>query len=164
MKIRGTGLKRIALLCLFFIFGCEGGGGSESALPTPMKGAGGQTIAVVGVANGSAIVCRQAGLGIGSFSVGYTAGQVDSRYRVQLLVEVDKDSAGQTVWGSNRGPYVQSGTASATPASLSGTLSGRIGPPVSDLVRFNLALRLLDASGGVVAVSAPVKGLKPLLQ
>lgn len=159
----GIGLAMLAgLLC---VSGCEGGDdGSGSVLPSATTGPAGQSVRIVGIGNGDTVACSQAGADVWAFSVGFSADAIDARYAVQMLVEVDKDASGAPVWGSGRGPYVQGGGATVTAPGGGGVVSGRIGPPASDSVRFNIALRLLDASGHVVAVSQSVKGLRPVLQ
>lgn len=159
----GIGLAMLAGTLLFG--GCEGGDdGAGSVLPSATTGPAGQSVRIVGIESGATVACSQAGADIWAFSIGFTAESIDARHVVQMLVEVDKDTSGAPVWGSGRGPYVQRGGATVTAPGGSGVVSGRIGPPVSDAVRFNIALRLVDASGHVVATSPSVKGLKPVLQ
>lgn len=164
-KICRHGIGVTLLLGVLLFGGCEGGddGGASSVLPSATTGLTGQSLRVEGIGNGATVACSQAGAGVWAFSVGFAADAIDARHVVQMLVEIDKDASGAPVWESGRGPYVQGGGATVT-ASGSGVVSGRIGPPASDSVRFNIALRLVDSSGQIVAVSPSVKGLKPLLQ
>ena len=145
---------------LLLLAGCEDGG-PGSALPDSMTGPGGQSVEIVGLSSGSTVACRQAGSDVWTFSVGYNAAGLDARYTAQLLVEVTKDTSGGDVWGSSRGPYVQSGSSGVGPGAGSGSLAGRIGPPVSESVRFNVAVQLVDGGGQVIAVSGAATGLKP---
>ena len=164
-KICRYGIGVSMLLGILLTNGCEGGdGGASSVLPAAATGSAGQTLRIEGIGNGATVSCSQAGSDVWGFRVGFTANSIDARYVVQMLVEIDKDSTGATVWGSGRGPYVQGSAVSVSSSSASGSVSGKIGPPASEAVRFNIALRLVDASGQVVAVSSSVKGVKPVLQ
>jgi hypothetical protein len=129
-----------------------------------MTGPAGQSLRIEGIENGATVPCSQAGSDVWGFRVGFGTDSIDARYAVQMLVEIDKDTTGATVWESGRGPYVQGGAVSVSPSSTSGSVSGKIGPPASEAVRFNIALRLLDSSGQVIAVSPSVKGLMPVGQ
>ena len=165
MKICRYGIGVVLSLGVLLSGGCEGGdGGASSVLPSAATGSAGQTLRIEGIGNGATVLCSRSGSDVWSFSVGFAAKSLDARSVVQLLVEIDKDSTGETVWESGRGPYVQGGAVSVSSSSASGSVSGKIGPPASEAVRFNIALRLVDASGQVVAVSPSVKGLKPVLQ
>lgn len=165
MKKWRCGIGVAMLLGVLLSGGCEGGdGGASSVLPSAMTGSAGQTLRVEGIGNGDTVSCSQVGSDVWAFSVGFTAASIDARYVVQMLVEIEKDASGAPVWESGRGPYVQGGAVSVSSSSASGSVSGKIGPPASEAVRFNIALRLVDSSGQIVAVSPPVKGLRPVLQ
>lgn len=142
--------------------GCEEGGGPGSVLPDEVTGPAGQRVEVAGVGDGDAVPCQTAG-DAWDFSIGFVAENLTGPGTAQLLVEIDKDTSGEDVWGSNRGPYEQAGSVSVGPGRPTGTLRGRLGPPASAKVRFNVAVRLLDGQGQVVAVSRGVSGLKPTL-
>ena len=166
MKKCRYGMGVSLLLGVLLSGGCEGGGDGDasSVLPSAMTGPAGQTLRIEGIGNGATVTCSQAGSDVWGYNVGFAAASIDARYVVQMLVEIDKGATGATVWGSARGPYVQGGAVSVSSSSASGSVSGKIGPPASEAVRFNIALRLVDSSGHVVAVSPSVKGLKPVLQ
>ena len=164
MKTYRYGIGLTLMLGVLLFAGCEGTGDSGSVLPSALTGPAGQTLRIAGIGSGATISCSRSGADVWGFSVGFAADSIDSRCSVQMLVEIDKDSTGETVWKGNRGPYVQGGSVSVSSPEASGSVSGKIGPPVSEEVRFNIALRLVDASGQVVAVSPSVKGLKPILR
>ena len=152
------------ILALSLIVGCDNGSGPGSVMPAPMTGANGESVAVTGLAKNATVPCQAASGDVWSFGVNFSAAHLDGTFTAQLLVEVDKDASGQDVWGSNRGPYVQFDSASVGPGAPTGILQGRIGPPVSTRVRFNIAVRLVNSTGAVVAVGDSVSGLRPVLQ
>ena len=89
-------------------------------------------------------------------------GQPTTLFSIGSVLHFARD--GETVWGSGRGPYVQGGAPAVAPPGASGSVPGKIGPPASEAVRFNIALRMVDASGQAVAVSPSIKGVRPVLQ
>ena len=129
MKTCRFGIGVAMLLGMLLSGGCESGDdGPGSVLPSAMNGPAGQTLRIEGIGNGDTVSCRQVGSDVWAFSVGFTTASIEARYVVQMLVEIDKDSTGATVWGSRRGPYVQGGAVSVSSSSASGSVSGKIGP------------------------------------
>lgn len=151
------------LLSGFLLVGCDRDSGPDSVMPSKMDGANGEHVAVTGLSSGATVPCSKVSGDVWSFNVPFEA-KSSGVVTAQLLVEVENDTAGQSVWGSNRGPYVQSGSTSLGSGVTGGVLGGRIGPPVSDSVRFGVAIRIVDSSGAVVAVSERVPGLHPKVQ
>ena len=164
MTIRSSVFVLLLTLCVAIGGGCENQGGPGSVMPGAMSGPNGQIVSVVGLSDGAVVTCQPAGGDTWAFSARFVASQLDAKYVAQMLVEIDKDTSGQDVWKGNRGPYVQVGSMAVGPGTATGVLAGRIGPPVSTKVRFNVAIRLVNASGATLAVSEAVNGLKPRLQ
>jgi hypothetical protein len=93
------------------------------------------------------------------FSVNFVTEGLREAMTAQLLVEIAVDANGNEV--TDKAVFLQASTATVTPSQQSGQLTGILGPPVTDRVRFNLAIELRDATGRLVTSSERLLNLRP---
>ncbi len=110
--------------------------------------------------DGSAVSC--AGIEGGrtcTFDVEFRIEGLNEPARAQLVVEITQAADGSDFSGT----LPQANLLTLTPdgTSLTGTLTGGPSTPVTELVRFNLFIEVLDSEGDVIASSDTVSDLRP---
>lgn len=144
----------LVLGCLFMA-GCP----ECDNLPDPSNGPNGERVSFSQLMSDAAVPgSGLEGRSTCTFNVDFTVERLVQPATAQLLVEICKDAAGNDFEAN---PFPQIGTVRLTPGQQTGSLAGTLGPPVSDKVRFNLAIELFDSTGRSIAHSEHVRNLRP---
>src|SRR5208283_4628952 len=106
MRIQVRELLRVTTICLMAcMVGCGGSSPAcGSSLASPLTGAGGLTVALSGISNGSSVPC--AGLASGetcNFTSDFTVSQLAQPAKAELAVEICTDADGKSFSSENPG-------------------------------------------------------------
>lgn len=133
----------------------------ESHLPEAKVGPNGENISFSQLVDNTDVLCPGVETTIRcNFNVDFTVTGLKGSLTAQLLVEISRDTNGNKVF--DNAVFLQASNVTVTPDQPSGQLAGTLGPPVTDKVRFNLAVTLRDQTGLLVASSNRVLNLRPI--
>ncbi len=153
----------VVAVALLFVVGCPGDHRCEDDLPKPTIGPNGERIVFSQLTSNNAVPCPGLERRIDCiFRVDIRAEGLREPATAQLSVQIVKGANGDEVCREDEpAVFLQGSRADLTPNQPVGQLTGTLGPPVTDSVRFNLAIELRDATGRLIAASEPLLNLRP---